>query len=159
MDWHTQKLKELHARAPRKRQANKSLRFAHVPLPWGYRVFAVAGKGAPIVLYALHMQRMTGHGEVAITAAVLKEKCGGIDRKTRNRTLAALEAARFATVRRRGKKFQGCPLLTLQKRKAMSITANLAGDRATPMPREFNVRVWIVITVIIGSLAWIMLIG
>ena len=71
------------------------------------------GKGAPIVLYALHMQRMTGHGEVAITAAVLKEKCGGIDRKTRNRTLAALEAAGFATVRRRGKKFQGCPLLTL----------------------------------------------
>ena len=111
--WHTQKLAELHARAPKKRQANKSLRFAHVPLPWGYRVFAVAGKGAPIVLYALHMQKMTGHGEVAITAAVLKEKCGGIDRKTRNRTLNDLGAAGFATVRRRGKKFQGCPLLTM----------------------------------------------
>jgi len=27
------------------------------------------------------------------------------------------------------------------------------------MPREFNVRVWIVIIVIIGLLAWIMLIG
>jgi len=111
--WHTQKLAELHARAPKKRQANKSLRFAHVPLPWGFRVFAVAGKGAPIVLYALHMQRMTGRGDVAITAAVLKDKCGGIDRKTRNRTLNALEAAGFATVRRRGKQFQGCPLLTL----------------------------------------------
>jgi hypothetical protein len=111
--WHTQKLADLHARAPKKRQASKLLRFAHVPLPWGYRVFAVAGKGAPIVLYALHMQRMTGQGDVGITAAVLKEKCGGIDRKTRNRTLKALEAAGFATVRRRGKKFQGCALLTM----------------------------------------------
>jgi hypothetical protein len=111
--WHQRKLAELHARAPKKRQVNKSLRFAHVPLPWGYRVFAIAGKGAPIVLYALHMQKMTGHGEIAITAAVLKEKCGGIDRKTRNRTLNDLEAAGFATVRRRGKKFQGCALLTM----------------------------------------------
>ena len=110
--WHQQKLKELHARAPNKRQADKSQRFAHVPLPWGYRVFAIAGRGAPIVLYALHMQRMTGCGEVAITAAVL-EKCGGIDRKTRNRTLLALEACGLATVRRRGKKFQGCALLTM----------------------------------------------
>jgi hypothetical protein len=30
---------------------------------------------------------------------------------------------------------------------------------ARPMPREFNGRVWIVIIVIIGLLAWIMLIG
>src|SRR5262249_657201 len=111
--WHKQRLAELHARGPKKCQASRSHRFAHVPLPWGYRVFAIARRGAPIVLYALHMQRMTGHGEVAITAAVLKEKCGGIDRKTRNRTLNALEAAGFATIRRRGKKFQGCALLTM----------------------------------------------
>jgi hypothetical protein len=109
--WHTQKLAELHARAPKKRQANKSLRFAHVPLPWGYRVFAVAGRGTPIVLYALQQQKITGRGDVKITAKLLKE--WGLNRKTRGQTLKALEVAGFATVQRRGKKFQGCPLLTL----------------------------------------------
>jgi hypothetical protein len=110
MNWHAQKLAELHARAPKKRQA-KSLRFAHVPLPWGYRVFAVTGRGAPIVLYTLQQQRMTGRGDVKITAKLLEE--WGLSRKIRQQTLSALEAAGFATVRRRGKKFQGCPLLTI----------------------------------------------
>jgi hypothetical protein len=109
--WHTQKLAALHARAPKKRQANKSQKFAHVPLPWGYRVFAVAGRGAPIVLYALQQQKITGRGDVKITAKLLKE--WGLNRKTRGHTVNDLEAAGFATVRRRGKKFQGCPLLTM----------------------------------------------
>src|SRR6516225_1297706 len=97
--WHTQKLAELHARAPRKRQANKSQRFAHVPLPWGFRVFAVAGRGAPIVLYALQQQKITGRGDVKITVRLLKER--GLNRKTRSHTLSDLETAGFATVRRR----------------------------------------------------------
>jgi len=111
MNWHAQKLAELHARAPKPRQVNKSLRFAHVPLPWGYRVFIVAGKGAPIVLYALQQQKMTGCGEVKITDRLLRE--WGLTRALRGRTLNRLEAAGLASVRHRGKKFQGCPLLTL----------------------------------------------
>jgi hypothetical protein len=111
MNWHAQKLAELHARAPKQRQANKSLRFAHVPLPWGYRVFAIAGRGARIVLYALQQQKITGRGDVKITAKLLKE--WGLSRGCRGNTLDRLEAAGLATVRHRGKKHQGCPLLTI----------------------------------------------
>ena len=111
MNWHAQRLKELHARAPKRRQASKSLRFAHVPLPWGYRVFAIAGKGSPIVLYALQQQKMTGHGDTKITDRLVRQ--WGLNRGIRGRTLNRLTAAGLASVRHRGKKFQGCPLLTL----------------------------------------------
>jgi hypothetical protein len=117
MDWLTKKLAELHARAPEKRQAGKMQQYAYVPLPWGYRVFALAGRGAPIVLYALQQQKITGRGDVAITAKLLKQ-CG-VSRGTRNNTLKRLTAAGEATVRYRGKKFRGCPLLTMHTPKTI----------------------------------------
>jgi hypothetical protein len=93
-----------------KKQADGK-KFAYVPLPWGYRALTVAGRGAAIVAHALYIQRTKGRGDVPITAAVLKQ-CG-VSRKTRSQTLSNLEAAGMATVRRRGKKSQGCPLLTM----------------------------------------------
>ncbi len=82
-----------------------------MPLPWGYRALTVAGRGAAIVAHALHIQKTEGHGDVEITAKLLKEL--GIDRKTRSRTIERLVQAGLATSRRRGKKFRGCPLLTM----------------------------------------------
>jgi hypothetical protein len=108
-EWAKKRLAELHAKAPKKQP--KKQRYAYVPLPWGYRVFAIAGRGAPIVLYVLHEQRINGHGDVKITAALLKQ--WGISRGTRSNTLDRLEAAGLATITRRGKKFQGCPAVTL----------------------------------------------
>jgi hypothetical protein len=110
-DWAKKKLAELHARAPKKQVAGRRGKYAYVPLPWGYRAFAIAGRGAPIVLHALHEQKVTGRGDVPITAAFLKRY--GIDRKTRSRTIDTLVTAGMATARRRGKKFKGCPLLTM----------------------------------------------
>jgi len=118
-DW-AKKLAELRARAP-KRAADKTKKYANVPLPWGYRVFAIAGRGAPIVLHALHIQKIEGRDDVKITAKLLKQ--WGISRGTRNNTLNRLEAAGLATVRHRGKKFQGCPLLT------MHVPKQRGGDR------------------------------
>jgi hypothetical protein len=109
--WAKQRLAELHARAPKKQQASKTQKFAHVPLPWGYRVFAIAGRGAPIILHAIHEQKTRGRRDVAITAALLKQ--WGVSRGTRTNTLKRLTAAGEATVRYRGKKFRGCPLLTM----------------------------------------------
>jgi hypothetical protein len=42
---------------------------------------------------------------------------------------------------------------------SLACRTEIESQAARPMPREFNVRVWIVIIVIIGLLAWIMLIG
>jgi hypothetical protein len=108
-DWARKRLAELEAAAPRKRR--RKGKYVHVPLPWGYRAFAIAGRGAPIVLRALHEQGINGRGDVKITAAFLKRY--GIDRKTRSRVIEDLVAAGMATVRRRGKKSLGCPLLTM----------------------------------------------
>jgi hypothetical protein len=87
--------------------------FALVPLDdgWGYKAVLVAGKGAGIVLYALSIQHMTGKGDVPITASVL-QRCG-VTRKTRLNTISRLVKAGLATVRYRGSKHRGCPLLTL----------------------------------------------
>jgi hypothetical protein len=96
------------------KKSRKGRQFAIVPLDddWGYRAVTAAGRGAAIVLYALHKQR-TGNrnAEVPITAAVCQRF--GIDRETRKRTLDRLVEAGLATVRSRGK-FRGCPLLTLK---------------------------------------------
>ena len=121
-NWAKRRMAELHARAPKKRQAHKALKFAYVPLPWGYRVFAIAGRGAPIVLHALREQKISGRGDVAITAALLKQ--WGVSHGTRNNTIKRLTAAGEATVRYRGKKFRGCPLLT------MHIPETGGGDQA-----------------------------
>jgi hypothetical protein len=87
-------------------------KYVNVPLPWGFRVLAIAGRGAPIVLHALREQKLHGgRGDVKITAALIKQ--WGISRGTRRNTLNRLEAAGEATVRYRGSKFQGCPLLTM----------------------------------------------
>ncbi len=110
-DWAKRRLAELKAAAPKKRAANKKKKYAYVPLPWGYRALTVAGRGAAIVAHALHIQKTEGHGDVEITAKLLKEL--GIDRKTRSRTIERLVQAGLATSRRRGKKFRGCPLLTM----------------------------------------------
>jgi hypothetical protein len=109
---------ELRARAPGKRhrtqKQQKRKQFAYVPLPWGYRAITIAGRGGAIVLHALRMQEAgLKRKDVPITDKLLKE--WGLDPKTRSRTLARLEAAGLATVRRRGK-FRGCPLLTLHYR-------------------------------------------
>jgi hypothetical protein len=95
------------------RQPAKRKTFAIVPLgdDWGYRAFKIAGSGSGIVLYALHVHRMTGKGDVAITATVLK-RCG-LSRKARLNTINRLVKAGLATVRYRGSKHRGCPLLTL----------------------------------------------
>jgi hypothetical protein len=85
--------------------------FAYVPLPWGYRALAIAGRGVAIVLYALRMQESgLKRKDVPITDSLLKK--WGLNHKIRGRTLSRLEAAGLATVRRRGK-YRGCPLLTL----------------------------------------------
>jgi hypothetical protein len=87
-------------------------KYVNVPLPWGFRVFAIAGRGGPIVLHAVREQKLHGgRGDVKITAALIKQ--WGISRGTRNNTLKRLVAAGLATVRYRGSKFQGCPLLTM----------------------------------------------
>jgi predicted transcriptional regulator len=93
-----------------KRQT-KGKNFAYVPLPWGYKAMRIAGRGAAIVLHALRMQETTKRGDVPITAKFLKQ-CG-LNRKTRGHTIDQLVGAGLATARRRGKKSQGCPLLTL----------------------------------------------
>ena len=109
-DWAKKKLAELHARAPKK-PADKKAKYAYVPLPWGYRALTVAGRGAVIVLHALHVQKTTSRGDVPITAAFIRQ--WGIDDKLRGRTLAKLQAEGLALVCRRGKKHRGCPLLTM----------------------------------------------
>jgi hypothetical protein len=43
--------------------------------------------------------------------------------------------------------------------KSLARGTEIESQGARPMPREFNVHVWIDIIVIIGLLAWIMLIG
>jgi hypothetical protein len=95
------------------RKSTRRGKFVIVPLDedWGYRVVTAAGRGAGIVLHTLYVQRMTGKGDVAVTATVL-QRCG-IDRKLRTRTIERLVKAGYATVRYRGNKYQGCPLLTL----------------------------------------------
>jgi hypothetical protein len=108
-DWLERRLAMLKA-APKKR-ADKKEKYAYVPLPWGYRVFAIAGRGAPIVLHVLREQKINGHGDVKITAKLLKE--WGISRKIRNHTLVNMEAAGLMRVTRRGKKFRGCPSVTM----------------------------------------------
>ena len=110
-DWAAKRLAELRARAPKKRKADKTKKFAYVPLPWGYRALTAAGRGAAIVAHVLHVQKTTGHGDVPITAAFLKQ-CG-LNYKVRNNTIADLVAGRFATAHRRGSKHQGCALLTM----------------------------------------------
>jgi hypothetical protein len=109
-EWHKQRLAQLEAAAPVKQKGTKA-KYAHVPLPWGYQVVTVAGRGAAIALYAIHMQKMKGRKEVAITAAVLKE-CG-VDHRVRSRTIGRLVKAGLATTSRNGKKHQGCPRLTM----------------------------------------------
>jgi hypothetical protein len=97
------------ATKPRKAKGRK---FAYVPLDgdWGYRVMTLAGSGAAIVVHALFVQRITGKGDVPITAELLRQ--WGIFRMTRSRTLQRLSRAGVATVRYRGRG-RGCPLLTL----------------------------------------------
>jgi hypothetical protein len=93
--------------------ATKSRKFAYVPLEgnWGYRVIRLAGAGGGIVLHALYIQRVTGKGDVPITAETLN-RCG-VSKNTRTRMLGRLVKAGLATVRYRGRR-QGCPLLTLR---------------------------------------------
>ena len=110
-DWAKRRLAELQTAAPAKRK--KSKLFVIVPLDddWGYRAATAAGRGAAIVLYALYKRRTGTPTDVPITAAVLK-RCG-VSRKRRAQTIKKLVELGFATVRYRGSKFCGCPLLTL----------------------------------------------
>lgn len=97
------------AKAPAPRAKN----FVIVPLDddWGYQAVTAAGRGAALVLYALYKQRTGTPTNVPITAAVLKRY--GVSRKVRAQTIKKLVELGFATVRYRGNKFRGCPLLTL----------------------------------------------
>ena len=106
-----------HPKAATARQPDgKRKAFAIVPLDddWGYQAARAAGRGFGIVLYTLSVQRMTGRGDVPITANVLR-RCG-LDRRTRQATIYRLVEAGLATVEHRGNKHQGCPLLTLHRR-------------------------------------------
>jgi hypothetical protein len=96
-----------------KPRAIKRKKFAVVPLAgdWGYRAMTVAGRGAAIVVHALYVQKSTGRGDVPITPAVL-QRCG-ITPKRRWVTINRLVKAGLATVRYRGSKFRGSPLLTM----------------------------------------------
>jgi hypothetical protein len=96
-----------------KPKAIKRKKFAVVPLTndWGYRAMTVAGRGAAIVVHALYVQKSTGRGDVPITPAVL-QRCG-ISQKRRWITINQLVKAGLATVRYRGSKFRGSPLLTI----------------------------------------------
>jgi hypothetical protein len=96
-----------------KPRAIKRKKFAVVPLmdDWGYRAMTVAGRGAAIVVHALYVQKSTGRGDVPITPTVL-QRCG-ITPKQRWLTIGRLVKAGLATVRYRGSKFRGSPLLTL----------------------------------------------
>jgi hypothetical protein len=94
----------------------KQKAFAIVPLDddWGYQAVKVAGSGFGIVLYTLSVQRMTGKGEVPITATIMR-RCG-VTRKIRWGAINRLVKAGLATVKYRGSKHQGCPLLTLVRK-------------------------------------------
>jgi hypothetical protein len=97
---------------PRKRPFQQPHRFALVPLDddrW-LRAMAVAGSGAAIVVWWLHMYRTKGKREVDITAAFMR-RCG-LSRKVRHTAISKLVKAGYGTVKYNGP-HSGCPKLTL----------------------------------------------